>query len=159
MITMTDVLTRIAVIEREIISPDTGGNMIAHDNPPKTTSQMDMPLFINLAKNMIKSDIIGEDERGRDFNETTNYDLLMLHSSFSAGVEGEMNAAMVPYVDLALNKFGSYPHLKGLSGVLDAQIMTHSGPTTINYIGQPYNGVRFTLQVITKVRRLLASLE
>jgi len=159
MITVTDILARIALIQREIISPEFNRPLTAYDNIPFTLSNMDMPLFVNWIKPMNKSDIIGEDARGRDFNETTNYDMVMYHSSFTAGVSQEKSGLLTPYFDLVLNKFGAYPHLKGLIGILDSQIISHSGATTVNFVGQSYNGIRFTLAVVTKVRRPLASLE
>ena len=159
MITIADVLARIAVIQREIISPDTGAAMVSYDNIPYTISGVDMPLFVNFAKPMTKSDIIGEDAKGRDFNDTRNYDMILYHSGYGQGVEQEKSGALTPYFDLMLNKFGAYPHLKGLPGVLDAQITSDSGSVAVNFVGQSYFGARFTLTVITKVRRPLASLE
>jgi hypothetical protein len=158
-ITDAAVLARLAVIQREIISPELNRPVTAYDNVPFTISNMDMPLFINWVKTMTKSDIIGEDAKGRDFNETTNYDMVLYHSSFTAGISQENAGLLTPYFDLVLNKFGSYPHLKGLNGVLDAHIISHSGATTVTFLSQPYNGIRFTLAVIAKVRRPLASLE
>ena len=82
--------------------------------------------------------------------------MMLYHSPFGAGVEGEKMGLLTPYFKLVYDKFMSYPHLKQLAGALDSKIVNDSGMTVLEFVGQRYFGVRFTLQVTSKVRRLLA---
>ncbi len=153
------ILSRIAEIEREILSPDTGKVCIAYDNIPGTLTASQMPCFVNYPRQLIKNDLVGSDERGRTFLETRNFGLTLYHSPVGTGANEEKTGLLVPYFELVYSKFGSYPHLKALEGIVDALITNDSGTGTATYSGTEYYAINFNLQVIRRVRRLLDEID
>ena len=156
---VNDIMARLALIEQEIIDPVSGQAIITYENVPYTISAADMPLFVNFVGNLSQSVVAGSDDQARDFNDTRNFTLTLYHSPYAAGIEGEKMGLLTPYFPLVYNKFGAYPHLKMLGGILDAKLIADSGMTVVTFAGNQYFGVKFTLQVISKVRRLLGDYE
>ena len=154
-----EVMAELAVIEREILDPVSGKAVVAYENVPYTISAADMPLFVNYVGALTNSEMIGSDEDARTYNDTRNYILTLYHSPFGAGVEGEKMGLLTPYFASVYDTFAKYPHLKMLGGVLDSKIISDSGMTIVNFVSQQYYGVRFTLQVTSKTRRLLGDYE
>lgn len=154
-----NILAQLAEIEKEIVCPETGQLCVAHTNIPYSVTAADMPLFINYVGPLSQSQQMGSDEAGREFNEVRTYLLMLFHSPFGSGVEGEKMRLLTPYFPLVYDTFGRYPHLKQLPGALDARMISDSGMTLLQFNGQQYFGVRFTLQVTSKVRRLLGEYE
>ena len=118
-----------------------------------------MPLFVNFVGALTESEMIGSDEDARTFNDTRTYSLTLYHSPYGAGVEGEKMGLLTPYFAKVYDAFAKYPRLKLLGGVLDSAIVADSGMTIVNFVGQQYYGVRFTLSVTSKTRRLLGDYE
>ena len=156
---VNNIMAQLAVIEREIFDPVRNVSVIAYENIPYTIASADMPLFVNFVGNLSQSVVAGSDDQARDFNDTRNFVLTLYHSPYASGVEGEKMGLLTPYFPLVYNKFGSYPHLKMLGGILDAKLIGDSGMTVVTFAGNQYFGVKFTLQVISKVRRLLGDYE
>jgi len=152
-----NVMAQLAAIETEIVDPVTSGSIYAYPNVPYTISAVDMPLFVNFAKNLISNQVAGSDERGREFQEVRNYDLVLYHSPYGAGVEDEKLGDLQAYFKLVYDKFGGYPHLKQLGGVMDALITQDSGMSIVEFGGQHYFGIRFTLRVTASIRRAFVS--
>lgn len=152
---VNNVLTQIAVIQREIIDPQSSRALVAHENVPYTISAADMPLFVNFVGPLSQNQLMGSDERAREFNEVRAFTMTLYHSPFGSGIEGEKMGLVTPFFSLVYQKFGLYPHLKNLGGVVDAKLVADSGMTVVTFGSQDYYGVRFTLQVTSRVRRLL----
>ena len=154
-----EVMAKLAVIEREIIDPVSHNALVAYENVPYTISNADMPLFVNFVGALTNSEMIGSDESARTYNDTRNYVLTLYHSPFGAGVEGEKMGLLTPFFALVYDTFAKYPHLKMMGGVLDSMLTGDSGMTIVNFASQQYYGVRFTLQVTSKARRLIGDFE
>lgn len=152
-----DVLARIAVLQRTLTDPVSGLAVVAFENVPYIINTADMPLFVNYAGALLRNDIAGSDSEARTFNETRNYTMVLYHSPYGAGVEGEKFGLLSPYFKTVYDLFGSYPHLNNLGGVLDAKLTGDGGMATVRFANQDYYGVRFTLQVISKIRRPFAA--
>lgn len=150
---VNDILAQLAVVQRELIDPVSGRAIVAFENVPYIINTADMPLFVNFAGALNRNDVAGSDHEARTFNETRNYTVVLYHSPFGAGVEGEKSGLLSPFFKMVYDKFGAYPHLKNLGGVLDAKLISDSGMATVRFANQDYFGVRFTLQVISKIRR------
>ncbi len=148
-----DILIRLAAIQRELIDPVSGLPLVAFDNVPYIVNTADMPLFVNFAGALNRNDVAGSDHEARTFNETRNYTMVLYHSPFGSGVEGEKSGLLSPFFKMVYDKFGAYPHLKNLGGVLEAKLISDSGMTVVRFSNQDYFGVRFTLQVVSKIRR------
>lgn len=149
-----NILPQLASIQREIIDPVSNRAIVAYDNIPYAISVADMPLFLNFAGALTANDIVGSDSEARTFNERRNYRMVLYHSSFGSGVEGEKYGLLAPYFKLVYDKFGAYPHLKNLGGVLDAKLISDGGMQTVQFAGQTYYGISFVLQIISKTRRI-----
>jgi len=154
-----EVMEKLAEIEREILDPVTNKALVAYENVPYTISAADMPLFVNFVGALTNSEMIGSDEKARTYNDTRNYTLTLYHSPFGAGVEGEKMGLLTPFFARVYDTFAKYPHLKLMGGVMDAMLTGDSGMTIVNFVAQQYYGVRFTLQVTSKTRRLLGDYE
>ena len=150
-----DTMTQIASIQRGITDPITGRALVAYGNVPYTISAADMPLFVNIVGALTRNVLAGSDSRAREFNETRLYQMTLYGGAYGTGVEGEMLAKLTPYFSLVYYRFGLYPHLNKLSGILDAKIVTDTGTTVVGFAGNQYFGIRFNLQVISKIRRPL----
>lgn len=153
------VMTQLAVIEREILNPYDSKALYAYENVPYTISAADMPLFVNYVGALTNSVMVGDDSDGRTFNDTRLYKLTLFHSPFGSGVEGEKMGLLTPFFALVYNTFGKYPHLKLQGGVIEAKLVGDSGMMIVKFINQEYYGVNFTLQVVSKTRRLLGDYE
>ncbi len=154
-----NVLAQIAAIERQIINVETGAPLIAFDNVPYIINVADMPLFVNYVGNLTQNVVAGSDEIARDMREVRNYTLAFYMGAYGTGVEGELIARMTPYFPLIYARFGSYPHLNMLAGVVDSTLVGDSGTKVLQFAGHQYHGVLFTLQVMSKVRRPFADME
>ncbi len=153
-----NVLPQIAIIQREIADPTTGNLLKAHDNVPNSITVADMPLFVTFVGALVSSTLDGSDSKIRDFLEVRNYRMILYHSALGTGAPGEKLGLLLPYFDLVLNKFGSYPHLKRLAGIVNAQITGDSGmENSMKFANVPYYGIDFTLQVTGHVYRKLAA--
>jgi hypothetical protein len=153
-VTVDRVLTRIRDLEIEMIDPVSENHLYAHDNIPYTISTADMPLFVNFPGGLEDNSVVGTDEFGREMREVRNYNLVLYHSPYGSGIEGEKLGLLRPYFDLVYEQFGHYPHLKNLGGVIDSLLVGDEGVGTVTFSGQTYFGIKFTLQVTTRVRRL-----
>ena len=60
---VSDVLPRLAVIQREILSPTSGSAIYAYDNVPNTIDMGTMPLFVNLVGPLTNSILISSESR------------------------------------------------------------------------------------------------
>ena len=156
---VNNVLAQLAIIQREIMNPLTGTPIVAYDNVPYVINSADMPLFVNLAGPLQSNQFSGADEQAREFNEIRNFKMNLYYAAYGTGVEGEKFGLLTPFFPLVYGKFGSYPHLKQLAGTLDARLINDTGMTTLDFSGHKWFAVSFTLQVISKVRRLLDELE
>lgn len=154
-----NILTQIAIIQGEILDPVSGRACTTYANVPYTISMRDMPLFVNYAGPLTQMLLTGSDEAAREFNEIRAFTMILYHSPLGAGIEGEMSSFLTPFFPLVYAKFGEYPRLKQLAGVVDAKIIGDGGMAIVNFINQQYFGVRFTLQVTSRVRRTLGSNE
>ena len=154
-----NVLAKLAAIQAEILDPQSGRACVSFENVPYTISAADMPLFVNYVGPLTQAVLMGSDSFAREFNEMRTYTMTLFHSPLGAGVEGEKMGLLTLFFPLVYEKFGSYPHLKELAGTLDAKLTGDSGMTIVNFIGQQYFGVRFTLQVTSKNRRTLGEYE
>lgn len=154
-----EVMATLAVIEREILDPVTGRAVVAYENVPYTISAADMPLFVNFVGALTGSEMIGSDEDARTYNDTRSYSLTLYHSPYGAGVEGEKMGLLTPFFARVYDTFAKYPHLKLMGGVVDSKLTADSGMTIVNFVGQQYYGVRFTLSVTSKTRRPLGDYE
>lgn len=153
-IEVDDVLGKIALLQTQIISPETGQPIISFSDVPYTISAADMPLFVNFVGPLTGNEEHGSDDAGRELHETRTYNMVLYHSPYASGIEGEKIGLLRPYFKLIYILFDGYPHLKDTSGVLDAKIVSDSGMGTVIFANQTYYGIRFTLSVKTKVRRL-----
>ena len=153
---VASILTRLALIEAEILDPATGAAIKAYEEVPFTISSADMPLFINYAGPLIRNELVGSDELAREYQETRNYSLVLYHSNYGSGIEGEKFGLLAPYFELVYAKFGSYPRLNNIGAVVNAVLIADTGMGTVPFMGQAYNGIRFTLQVVSRVRRPFA---
>ena len=153
-VTVDNVLTRIYQLETRMINPVSGSPIFAYDNIPYTISVADMPLFVNFPGSLVSNTMIGSDEVGREMREVRNYNLVLYHSPYGSGIEGEKLGLLRPYFDLMYTLFGLYAHLDDLDGVIDSLLTGDGGAGTVTFSGQTYYGIKFTLQVVTRVRRL-----
>lgn len=154
-----EILARIALIEREILDPVSGANIIAYDNVPYVISAADMPLMVNMVGPLISNTLMGSDEEAREFEEVRNYRLLLFHSPIGSGIEEEKTGLLTPFFQLVINKFQSYPHLKQLAGIRNSVITGDTGTTPMMFLGQSYFGMAFTLAVVNRTRRILSEYE
>jgi hypothetical protein len=154
---VADILARIAEIEREILSPVTGKAVKAYANIPQSVPPSDMPCFVNFPGALTENSLFGSDEVGREFTETRNYNLVFYLDPVGTGTNQEKSGLLVPYFELVLAKFGSYPRLKVLPEIQDAVITADSGTSQVTYNGDAHYGIRFVLRVTRVVRRLLSS--
>ena len=150
-----EVLAKLATLQRLIADPASGSAVVAFENVPYTVSAADMPLFVNYVGPLTSSVVISSDHLGRTFNETRTYNMVLYHSPYGAGVEGEKMGLLTPYFKLVYDLFGKYPHLQNLGGIIDAKLANDTGATVVPFAGQNYYGVRFALQVTSKSRRPL----
>ena len=151
------VLARLAQIESEIIDPASGSACVSYENVPYAVSVANMPLFLNFIGPLTQKIWEGGDENAREYNEVRNFNVVLYHSAYGSGIEGEKMGLLTPYFELVYAKFDSYPHLNALDGVMDARITSDAGVGTVQFSNQPYYGIRFTLQVTTRVRRVLSA--
>lgn len=153
-IEVDDVMDRLAQLEQTIIDPVSGSALIAYNNVPYTISTADMPLFVNFVAPLTNNEQIGTDDAGREMRETRTYNAVLYHSPYASGIEGEKLGLLRPYFKLVYILFDGYPHLNSLDGVIDAKIVSDSGMGTVIFANQVYYGIRFTISVSTRVRRL-----
>ena len=160
-VTIPQVLAALKVIQGEILDPVRGTGIVAFDNTPYTISAADMPLFVNRVKQLTQMRDEGSDGEAREFLETRLYEMVLYHSPYGAGVEGEKTGELTPYFDLVYDKFMSYRTLKNLMGVVDSRIINDSGASIISFASptQQYYAIRFMLQVLTHVHRKLGDNE
>jgi hypothetical protein len=151
------VLAKLATFERTIIRPETNTPMVAYDNPPFAIAAADMPLFVNFVGPLSQNLGTSSDDGAREFLETRTYMLNLYHSPAAAGVDGEKYGLLTPYFDLVYSLFAAYPHLSNMGNIVSSLILTDSGMVTLPYANQPYYGIRFSLQVVSRARRPLAS--
>lgn len=150
------VLASIAAIQRNIIDPVSSGSIVAYDNAPYTISAANMPLFITLIKPLTRNELRSEgDGFGRDFIDTRSYDMILYHSPYGSGIDEEKIGLLSPWFDLVYTEFGKWPHLNDTDGIIDALIVADSGASVQEYVGQKYYGIRFSLQVKRRTRKLL----
>lgn len=149
---LSDVLARIALLQRNLIDPVTSVAVQAFDNVPFTISRADMPLFINIVKPLTRNELVGSDDKGRDFNEVRTYDMILYHSPAAGGISEENIGLLTPWFDLVYIEFGKWPHLQQLDGIINALIVTDGGVSVQEFIGQQYYGIRFSLQVTRRTR-------
>jgi hypothetical protein len=149
-------MAAIAAQETQIISPDFGSALYAFDTVPLVNSVGNMPCFINFPGRLIENRLIGSDERGREFNETRMWDLVLYHSPVGSGTPEEKSGLLIPYLELVLNQFGAHPRLAGTQGVREVLITGDSGVGVVEFMQNQYWGIRFQLRVVRQVRRLLA---
>jgi hypothetical protein len=81
------------------------------------------------------------------------------HSPYASGVEGEKYGLLSHFFDDIYNTIEQYPHLLGIKGVIDADIVSDSGANVLEFAGQKYFGIRFVLRVTYRVRHPLNQLE
>jgi hypothetical protein len=153
------VLARLAVIEKQVIDPSTLRAVNVYENIPFSINVGDMPLFINFVGPLTSDEVTGSDDKGRTMTETRSYKPVLYHSPFPSGTSQENYGYLTPYFEQVYQLFGSYPHLKQLAGVIDATLIGDSGMGVVEFQGQKYYGITFTLQVHTKLRRLFADYE
>ena len=157
---IVNILTQLAVIEREIVDPATGAPFTAYDNVPYAINTADMPLFINLIGPLINAQAMGSDEDGRERLETRIYKLAFYLAPFSTGIEGEKYGQLALLYEYIFTGLGKYPHLKGLYGVIDCQIIADTGAKgDLEFMGNRYFGIQYSAQITTRVRRPLDQLE
>jgi hypothetical protein len=154
---VASVMAQLAVLQREILDPVTGDAITAYANVPYTTSVASMPCFINYAGPLSSNTVIGSDDNAREMREVRMYEMVFYHSAYGSGIEGEKVGLLLPYYQLVYEKFGAYPHLKNLGGIIDAVIASDSGMGTVTFVNQTYYGTRFRLQVTGRVRRVLGT--
>ena len=153
---VVSVLAQLAVIEAEIVSPDTGRPIKAYSNIPLTIAAAQMPCFVNFPGNLISNEERSSDADGREFWEVRDYNLVLYHSPFGAGTNEEKAGLLAPYFELVMAKFMSYPLLKGVGEIEDSTISSGTGTVTVSFLAQQYNGIRFTLRTTRRVRRRLS---
>lgn len=151
------VLTRLAVLQRLILDPVTSLPLYAYDNPPYTLETGTMPLFVNYAGPLSDNKAMGSDAKGIDYQETRQFFMVLYLAQYGQGIEGEKYGLCTPYFDLVYAKFGSYPHLNNLGGAMGSKIISDSGGATVPFANQAYYGIRFVLQVMSRVRRTFAA--
>jgi hypothetical protein len=151
------VAAAIASVEGMIISPDTGGPVLAYASIPLSVPTANMPCMINFPGRMIENRLLGSDGfQGREFMETRMWDLVLYHSPMASGTPEEKSQLLVPYFELVYVQFGLYPRLNATQGVKDAMLVGDSGVATVEHTGNQFWGIRFQLRVSRQVRRLLA---
>jgi hypothetical protein len=154
----TAILARIKEIQDTIANPTTGKLLRAYDNPPYTISAIDMPLFVTFVGALVSNTLVGSDGKMRDFLEARNYSMILYHSPYGTGIEGEHYGDLTPFYEIVYSKFGGMPHLGRLSGIEDAVIVSDSGMESLQrFMNQNYYGIKFTLQVKSHVYRRLAA--
>ena len=156
---VTNILSQIATVEREIINPVSGSAIYAYDEIPYTISTADMPLFVNFPGQLLSNEKLATNRKYVVYKETRNFKLSLFIGSYGQGVEGEKFEELNPYFDLVYNKFGSYPHLKNMGGIQSSKLIADTGDGTLEFIGSMWFGSAFTLQVVSKVLRLLGDNE
>lgn len=149
------VLARIALLQRNILDPSTGMAVVAYDNAPYSISAASMPLFVTFVHPLVRNDLMGSDNFGREFNDTRTYDMILYLSPFGTGIEGENLGLLTQWFDAVHSEFGKWPKLKALAGIQSALITADSGASVQEYNGQRYYGIRFTLSVTRRARWLL----
>jgi hypothetical protein len=159
-LSLSNILASVANIEMQVYDDGTQTQVnVAYINPPYSINVADMPLFVNVVGPMTGSEEIGSDESAREKVETRNIYLDFYHSPYSSGVEGEKYYLLSHFFDDIYNTIEQFPHLLSIYGVIDSQIIADTGATVIEFMGQKYFGIRFTLQVTYRVRRPLNQLE
>lgn len=153
--TVTAIMAQIAVLQRTIIDPVSGLAVVSFDNVPYTLSKADMPCFVTFVREGSQNILMGNDYKGRDFNDIRTYAMVLYHSPFGSGITEEKIGLLSPWFDLVYTEFMKYPHLNGTAGVVDAKIVSDSGASVQEFIGQQYYGIRFALQVTRRSRWLL----
>ena len=69
---VTNILSQIATVEREIINPVSGSAIYAYDEIPYTISTADMPLFVNFPGQLLSNEKLAGYEAGQQkFGEAT----------------------------------------------------------------------------------------
>jgi hypothetical protein len=149
------ILTQIATLERTIINPVSGSACRAYDNIPYTLTAAQMPCFVNFPRQMTSMNLMGSDEKGREFSELRNFELRFYLVPYGTGAEEEKSGLLIPWIELTYVTFGAYPHLKGLNGIMDSKMLSDTGVTVVEWAGNRYFGLSFTLSVLRRVRRLL----
>jgi hypothetical protein len=149
---VTDVLIKIAEIEREVINPVSGSPALAYDNIPTTISGAQMPCFVNFPKNLASVEELGSGETGRENMEVRNYELRFFLSP-AAGAEEEKSGLLTPWFELVIAQMGLYPHLKGEPEVVKARLLADMGTVQVPWADQHYIGTVFQLQVTRRVFR------
>ena len=156
-VTVQDILSRTAALERTIISPTSGSALKAYANVPYSITAADMPLFVNFVGNLQQVVLQGSDELAQDFQEIRLYNLVLYLAPYGTGVQGEKFGLLSPYFDLVLAKMQAYPHLNNLPGIVNSRIVSDTGMGVVAFQDTKYFGIRFVLQVTSKTRRLLAA--
>lgn len=153
----TSVMARIAVLQAEIINPVSGSACKSYANVPYAISAADMPLFVTFAGALTRNERTGEDNEGREFLETRSYNMVLYTAPYGSGIEGEQMGLLLPWFELTYAKFMAYPHLRALAGVVDSIIIGDTGSQLVSFANQSYYGIRFTLSVTGRVRRLIGT--
>lgn len=151
---VTDVLPRIALIEREVINPVTSLPVKAYDSAPFSISSNDLPCFVNLAGPMTEDwDVrAGEDGLYKEGYESRVYLCTLYIVASGTGIPGEPYALCEPYFALVRNTLQSHQSLKQLPGIHRVNFLGDDGARVRTYGGQGYYSVAFRLQIIGRVR-------
>jgi hypothetical protein len=154
------VLAQLASEEREIINPVSGSPVYAYAQIPYSITAAQMPLFINFVGPLIEETSDGSDDDYLEYIETRSYNCKLFIAPYGSGVEGEKWGDLQPYFKLVYDKLNGYPHMKNIGGIINAKIIADTGMSQLlNFQGQLYYGCVFTLQVSTRVKRLLGANE
>lgn len=155
---VSDVLPRLAEIERELLNPISGLPVIAYDSAPFSLNSADLPAWVNLpGPAVVDWDMrAGEDSLYKEGYETRQYNCLLHIVSAAAGIPGEAFAACEPYFALGRQVLESHQSLKDLGGISSVRLLGDDGTIRLPYAGVDYLGIRFRLQIIGRVRVKIA---
>ena len=111
---------------------------------PHNISNSDLPAIVNFTGPAnYDTVLVGTDV----IYETRTYLMRLFVKSIAAGLSGEVERDIEPFISLVPSYFASRPDFEDLEGVLENKILGDGGIQVFKYGGQDYLGVEFRIEI------------
>ena len=127
---------------------------LAYAQAPQTLADSDLPVWIIFTK-AATYPVPPDSSEDRKWHETRDFDCKLFVEHGQAGIDGEAEAKVEPYLDPALTLIHNHPLLQSdtapllCPGIQRGYLVNDKGVTTLVYgkAGDQYVGLWFTLRV------------
>jgi hypothetical protein len=118
---------------------------------PNALQPADLPAFVNLP-GPCREEWEMSDEQGVEAYETRVWDCRLHVAPRAAGTSGEVWRLCEPFFATCRDAFQGHQSLGGVVEVLKVTFLGDGGAQELTYAGMPYAGIRFRVQVVTRIR-------